>query len=206
MTIHLRVIIFEFVVYLIVFPWVISHEPLGRQGFKGHHVHVMRRVQEKNIFYKYLYKYFFFYVFFFYTRTQNLKRILFLFQFDFKVWDKCQSTLYPLSHTLISHGLSRLKTVQYSSDFHKLFLKQENHRSGLTLGIIDKGHCVRPAGVCEEGTVAQGRTRTEELNEGKKETWWRELLHASLPSWRDWCEEKCLGGEESAPSLGGASS
>lgn len=40
----------------------------------------------------------------------------------------------------------------------------------------------------------------------ERESWWREQLHASLPARRDWCEEKCLGGEESAPSPGGASS
>lgn len=77
----------------------------------------------------------------------------------------------------------------------------------LTLGIIDEaGHHVRPAGVCEEGTVPPGRATTGQLNEGKNERWWWELLHASLPAWRDWCEEKCLGGEESALSPSGASS
>lgn len=124
-------------------------------------------------------------------------------------------------HVFLSLTVSEIKNITAMVWFVLLLLEtmplpplrlqpraQSSLLKRLTLGIIDEaGHHVRPAGVCEEGTVPpQGEPRLGSLTKERMKGGGWELLHASLPAWRDWCEEKCLGGEESALGPSGAPS
>lgn len=99
--------------------------------------------------------------------------------FDLTWFSRLKTVVVIFSHRL-------LKTIPLSLFRLQPKLSAQSTFEAIDPGIIDgAGHHVRPAGVCEEGTAAQGRSGTEQLNEGKTKRRRRERLHASLPARRD---------------------